>query len=222
MGVIILDGAGGVNKANVDIDGHLNINPRPPAFGALGYYRQAAVSGSIAATLGPSTLIWSCRWGNASNLCLVQSVRVNAIVNGAITASVGVQFNLNVLRSYSATDSGGTAVGVPASMQKMRTSMGSSLMTDWRMPTTVALGAGTRTPDTNPIGMLFGASGTAVGTTFFGNGAPQPIYSRDNSDNHPIILATNEGLAITNVLSGPATGTFVLLVQMEWGEVASY
>jgi hypothetical protein len=70
--------------------------------------------------------------------------------------------------------------------------------------------------------MLFGASGTTVGTTFFGNGAPQPIYSRDNSDNHPIILAQNEGLALTNVLTGPANGTFILLVQMEWGEVASY
>ena len=47
MGIVILDGAGGVNKANVDIDGHLGVNPRPPAFGALGYYRQAAVSGTM-------------------------------------------------------------------------------------------------------------------------------------------------------------------------------
>jgi len=220
MGVIILDGAGGVNKANVDIDRHLNINPRPPAFGALGYYRQAAVSGSIAASLGAGP-IWSCRWSNLSNLCLVQSVRVNAVtVTG--NSVLSVQFNLNVLRSYTVVDSGGTAVGVPANMQKMRTSMGSSLMTDWRMPTTGLLTAGTRTADTNPIGSVLGMSSATVGTTWFGNGAPQPIYSRDNSDNHPIILATNEGLAITNVLSGPATGTFVLLVQMEWGEVASY
>ena len=221
MGIKILDAAGGVNGANVDIDGHLGVNPRPPAFGALGYYRQAAVSGSIPATMGAGVILWSCRWTNA-NLCLVQSVKVNAIVNGTITTSVASQLNLTVLRSYSATDTGGTAVGVPASMQKMRTSMGSSLMADWRLASTTFLTAGTRTADTNPIGMLFGASGTAVGTTFFGNGAPQPIYSRDNSDNHPIVLAQNEGLALTNVLTGPATGTFILLVQMEWGEVASY
>lgn len=219
MGIKILDAAGGVNGANVDIDGHLGVNPRPPAFGALGYYRQAVVSGTLTASLAAG-LFWSCRWTNASNLCLVQSVRINAIT---VTANsvIANQFNLSVLRSYSATDTGGTAVGVPASMQKMRTSMGSSLMGDWRMPTTGLLTAGTRTADTNPIGMVSGLSSATPGTTWFGNGAPTPIYSRDNSDNHPIILAQNEGLAITNPAASPS-GTWILLVQMEWGEVASY
>ena len=219
MGLIILDGAGGVNKANVDADGHLNVNVRPPAFGALGYYRQAVVSGTLTASLGTG-LFWSCRWTDATRLCLIQSIRVNAIT---VTSNsvIAVQFNLNVLRSYTATDTGGTAVGVPASMQKMRSSMGSSLMGDWRMPTTGLLTAGTRTPDTNPIGMVVGTSSATVGTTWFGAGAPQPIYSRDNVDHHPIILAQNEGLAITNPATSP-TGTWTFLVQMEWGEVAAY
>ena len=227
-GIIILDGAGGVNKANVDVDGHLGVNPRPPAFGALGYYRQVAVSGNIAATLAAASPLFSFRWGNASNLCLIQSIRVGCIVTASITAAVAFDLSVFIARGFTASDTGGTAVGVPAAMQKMRTSMGSSLVTDFRMATTGTLTAGTRTLDTNPIGRIQGTSGAAAGSAaaagllFFGSSNPQPLYVRDNNDHHPLILAQNEGFVVTAPLAGPATGTFSLLVQVEWGEVAAY
>jgi hypothetical protein len=106
-------------------------------------------------------------------------------------------------------------------MQKLRTSMGNSLMGDWRIAATTAFTAGTRTLDTNPIAEIQGCP-TVLGTTLSGNGAPVPLYQRDNSDNHPIILATNEGLVLASTVSGPATGSYILLVQMEWGEVAAF
>jgi hypothetical protein len=219
-GIIIIDGAGGVNKAGVDTDGNLRINPRPPAFGSLGYYRQAALSGTIAVTLAANSPLWSCRWTNGTDLCLVQSVKINLVSIASITV-VPFEIGLFFARSYTATDTGGTAVGVPASMQKLRTSMGSSLMGDWRIATTGTLTAGTRTLDTNPLAIVSGLPTTA-GTTLSGNGAPVPLYVRDNNDNHPIILAQNEGLVITNPLIGPSTGTFTIMVQMEWGEVAAF
>ncbi|MGA7122296.1 MAG: hypothetical protein WBY94_19495 [Polyangiaceae bacterium] len=222
MGIIIIDGAGGVNKANVDADGHLNVNVRPPAFQALGYYQQVAVSGNIAATLAANSALFSFRWADATRLCMIQSVKVGCIVTGTITTAVPFDLALFVARSFSASDTGGTGVGVPTNMQKMRSSMGSSLVTDFRMATTGTLTAVTRTLDTNPIARVQGNSGTAVGTQFFGTGSPQPLYLRDNVDHHPIILAQNEGFVVTAPLAGPASGTFSILVQVIWGELNSY
>jgi hypothetical protein len=223
--MIIIDGAGGVNKANVDADGHLNVNVRPPAFQALGYYQQVAISGAIPFGLTANNILFSFRWGDATRLCMIQSVKVACMVTA--TLSVVGQFDLSMIiaRSFTASDTGGTAVGVPANMQKMRTTMGSSLVTDFRIASTTALVAGTRTLDTNPVARVSGnyPATAPVGTSFFGSGNPVPLYLRDNVDHHPVILAQNECFEIKNPLAGPVTaGSFTVLVQVVWGELNAY
>ncbi len=221
MGLVLVGVSSG-NGAEVDADNHLYVNPRPPAFGSLGYYRQVVVSGNIAATLAANSDLFSFQWTNASDLAIIQSVRASAIVQSTISVAVPFDLAIYVARSYTAADTGGTSVLPTGNNQKMRTSMGTTLVNDMRISSTAALTPGTRTVDTNPMGRVQGNSGTATGTQFFAQPNPQPLYTRDNNDHHPIVLKQNEGFVIQNPLAGPATGTFSILVQVEWGEVAGY
>jgi len=222
MGLIIIGGDGNAYYANVDSDHHFQTNPRPPAYGTLGYYRSANVSGAITATLGAASNLWTLRGTNASNLCIVQNVQMIAYVASTITTSVAFIAELFIARSYTANATGGTSY-VPASgQQKMKTSMGNSLMGDLQICGTSGLSAGTWTLDNQPIGYAEGNSGTTTGTVFFGNGNNGVLYKQDTTNTYPIVLAQNEGLVIQNVLAGPATGTFTIGVAVEWGEVATY
>lgn len=218
---IILQGNGGTN-ADVDTDRRLFVNVRPPAFGALGYYQIAQVTGTIAASLAANAPLFSFRWGNATDLCLIQSVKVGGI---QIATGTAAEFDLAlfVARSFTASDSGGTSILPTSNSNKMRTSMGTTLVTDMRIATTAGLTAGTRTLDTNPIARVQGALSSATADIqVFPGVSPTPLYVRDNLDHHPLVLAQNEGFVITNPIAGPASDTFILMVQVTWGEVAAY
>lgn len=222
MAIKVVGSASGV-EANVSADGALWIETRPAAVGALGAYSIALVSGSIAAPLAAGSTLFSMRWTDATRLCLVRSVRVSAIVNGTITTAVNFDVEAIVVRGFSASDSGGTAAVFTGNNNKMRTSFGSSLMGDMRISSTGALAVGTRTVDAQAEGRLQGTTGTVIGTQIFGSGqGPIYIIDREPPGQYPLVLATNEGLLIRNPLVGPATGTFQLLVVVEWQEVASY
>ena len=211
------------NIVEVDSDLHLPVNVRPPAFGTLGSYRVSTVSGAIAATLGAASTLFSMRWTDATRLCLIQEVRASCIVSGLITAGVLFDLEAVVARSFSVSDSTGTAVSFTSPNQKLRASMGASLMGDMRIAGTAALTAGTRTPDALAIGRIQGFTGTSVGTQVFGSGLGTiPLYMRDTMDQHPIILVQNEGLLIRNPLAGPATGTINVAVTVDWIELAAY
>ena len=94
-------------------------------------------------------------------------------------------------------------------------------MADLRMPTTGTLTAGTRTAGHKSHRDAFRAVERHRRHSLFRDGQSD---SRSTCaitvDNHPIILAQNEGLAITNPAASPK-GTCILLVQMEWGELAT-
>ena len=217
----IIQGVTSGNGLEVDTDNHALMNPRAPAFGALGYYREAVVSGAIAATLAAGSTLLSFRWTDATRLALIQSVRVSGMITGAVTTGVPFDLALFIARGFTANDTGGTAVLPTATGQKLRTSMGGSLVGDLRVATTGTLTPGTRSLDAQPLDRIQGFTGTALGTSPFGAGL-QPLYLRENSDEHPIVLAQNEGFVVQNPLAGPATGTLTLLFRVEWGEVAKY
>lgn len=222
MSVKVIGAASGT-EADVDTDRNVRMGPRPPAFGSLGAYRIGVVSGSITATLAANAALFSARWTNTPNLALIQMIRAAAICDAAITTGVVFDLEAIVARSFTASDSAGTSVLPTGNSQKMRTSMGTTLFGDMRVSAAVALTAGTRTLDGQGIGRIQGFSGTALGTSFFGSGGgAMPLYVRDNNDAHPLILAQNEGIIVRAPLVGPATGTFKVLIEMEWLEVAAY
>jgi hypothetical protein len=142
-------------------------------------------------------------------------------VTAAITTGVVFDLEAIIARSFTVADSGGTPVTLTGSNNKRRASMGSSLFSDMRIATTAALTVGTRTPDAQAVGRVQGFTGTALGTKIF-DANPVYMYRREDPNEHPIILAQNEGILIRNPLVGPATGSFTVLVEVGWMEVNLY
>jgi hypothetical protein len=222
MSVKIIDTAG-VNEAKINTDNGLYVEVRPPALGALGSYCLATSTGNVAATLAANSTLFSMRWTDATRLCLVRSLRVAGLVTGTITTAVQMDLEAYFATSFSVSDSVGTGMTLTGRNTKARTSMGTSLMGDMRISTTVTLTAGTRTLDTQPLGRVQGFTGTVTGTNIFGSGnGPMYIIDRQDVGQYPIVLATNEGIVLRNPIAGPATGTFAIVVVVEWSEVAAY
>lgn len=183
-----------------------------PDPGVLGLYTIGVTSGSIAATLAASSPLFSFRWGNTSNLCIPDFISVGVSVNSVITTSVSMPLELIIARSFTASDSVGTAITLTTNNAKYRTSFATSLVTDARIAATVLLTAGTRTLDAQAEAVVPCVTGTAIGVPL----TMTPIYTR--SSLFPIVLTQDEGFIIRNQSAGPATGTFQLHVQMRWFE----
>lgn len=184
-------------------------------------YSVAATTGSIAATLAANSTLFSFRWGSTTKLAVLDSILISAAVDGVITT--GVVFDLAALyaRSFSASDTLGTAITLTENNQKRRTSMATSGVTDARIAATATLTPGTRTLDAQAFGRVQGFTGTTVGTAVFGVGLVV-LYGVAPGDDYPLVFAANEGFIIRNPLAGPATGTFVVNVVVNWAEVGLY
>lgn len=201
--------------------GSLRVSSRPAD--PLASYRLATISGSIAATLGAGSTIFSMRWGNATNFFKLERFAINIITNGTITTAVTPRLGLFVARGFTASDTGGTVPSLATNFQKARTSLANSLITDMRIATTAALGVGTRTVDALPIRAVRGFSGTTAPARWF-LGDKIVLYDQflSGEDQYPIILAMNEGILLQNIDAGPATGTFIVEIEMDWSELATY
>lgn len=203
----------------------MQVNVQPPAFGSLGCYSKGMATGLIAATGSAGAVIWTMRWTDATRLCLVERIRVNAVVTGTITTAVPYDLELYFSRSYTVSPT--TSIGTTATLAatgKRRTSHGSTLLNGMWILGTAAAGLTGQTlgNDTDPLARISGASGTVIGTQFFGSN-PQDLWKSDGqSGQHPLILAANEGVTIQAPLAGPATGTFRVAVSVDWMEVAGY
>ena len=108
--------------------------------------------------------------------------------------------------------------------QKLRTSMGTSLVNDIGISTTGALTAGTKTLDTQDLGgVQFGIGTGAITTALNLNIIPlTEILNIDASNDHPLVLAQNEGFVIRSGVIFPATMTWAFTVNVSWAEVAAY
>lgn len=213
----------GVFHSSGEVDGStfraLKITPRPIDCGTLGFYRLATTVSLVASQTANGTL-FSFRWGDATRLCVVQFVRLEVLQTSAAVATIMPRYQVFIARSFTASDSVGTAITLTDNSMKKRTSMGTTLVTDIRKSAASAgLTVGTRTLDSEPI--LEIASNLTTTTP------NETLYSREidltNSGDHPIVFVQNEGL----IVRGPtvvfdATVTASLLVEMAWAEVASY
>lgn len=198
---------------------------RPLDVGSLGAYSLGVVTGILPAALGANSEIFQFRWTHATNICILRSVRISASVSTTFfAAGVPVQIEMRIARGWSVDGSGGTAqVFSTANTNKKRTSFALSSLSDTgvRVATTAALGAGTKTLDTNPCAFI-AAAGPITASL---NGLIIPPYttlwSRDTSDEYPFTFVQNEGFVIRSV-AVPATGTWTLAATIEWAEMASF
>jgi len=190
---------------------------RPHAHGGLGQYSFGASSGSMAAGLAANSPIFSFRWGNASNIALVESITFDAAVNGTAFAAGVATVGLIFARAFTASDTDGTAIVLTTNNAKRDTRMGTSLVTDARIASTVTLAAGTRTLDAQDLSRITGSPGTATAGTIF---AGSTLLWHNYAQSHPLVLAQNEGLIIRATV--PATGVWVFSVTMHWVELEKY
>lgn len=214
---------------SIDLNGSTRMTIRPPA--ALGFY-SIGIGTGVYVGLAAGAALFSARWGDATRLCLILKVTVSVIQSAAVSSTGGrVDRRLIIARGFTGSDSGGTTIVLTGNNQKMRTSQGTSLFTDMRVASTAALSVGTRTLDSQGVGIAatwanLGTSPTALGT------AATPTHNRiiDKYDlfnasanfNYPIVLAQNEGIIIDVPTAQPSGSSLSSFVEVVWAEVNAF
>lgn len=216
MGIQI-QGAGG-SLAEVDASARaLRLSRRPREFGALGSYRKGLLSGTMAAGLAGGSDIFQMRWTDATRLALVHRVILDGLGGSATAFTAGFGFIAAfIARAWTVDGSGGTSGTLTGNNSKLRTSMGTPLLSAIRCATTAALVPGTRTPDSQEFGHYSMTFGTATSVQY----ANQVVLFDESATDMPIVLAANEGIFLSAGV--PATGTWQFGVTVEWSEVNAF
>jgi hypothetical protein len=189
--------------------------------GVRGAYALGVVSGVMAAGIGANSEILQMRWIDATRLMLLRSIILSVGPGTTAFAAGPMEFNATAARSWSADGTGGNAIVFStANTNKKRTSFPLSLFSDTgvRSASTAALGAGTKTLDTNRFACVTSFV-SSVATTAASNGQflTGTLWQRDTSDEYPFVFAQNEGFVIRGTV--PATGTWQFSAQVEWCEI---
>lgn len=224
MAIQLQGNAGTVAEVDGTTFRAVRVTGRPLDYGALGFYRVSAVSGTMAAALAANAEIFQFRWPDATRLAVVQRIAISAGANVAATAAALCSVRVTAARSWTVAGSGGTRLNLTGNNQKLRTSMGTSLVNDIGISTTAGLTAGTKTLDAQDLGGLSYGIGTGAITTALNlNLFPlTELLNIDASTDHPLVLAQNEGFVIRSGVINPATMTWAFTVNVSWAEVAAY
>ncbi len=180
-------------------------------------WNSVGVATGLVTGLAAGATIFSFR-NLSANPVLVRRVGVGFVTTTAFTAAQLMSFGLTVARSFTASDSGGTAIALTGSNAKHRTTLATPTSLDCRVATTAALTAGTRTLDANSMAVAAGWSG-AAGVTI--PPALNNLLSHDTGD-YPLVLAQNEGLIVVNLTAMGAAGVGVATVAIEFAEASAF
>ena len=183
-------------------------------------FRLASTTGLLTGTLSGAP-IFSFRNATANRKARILAVNVNA--EGAVqTTAIAMTLSMYIARSFTASDSGGTALAGRSAgnnSNKLRTSQVASFILtgggDARIATTGTLTAGTRTLDSNPVGNIVCGVTTTVANLI----QDIPLYA-DYTTLYgiPLVLAANEGFVI-EATTTLGTGTAIVGVSVLWAEV---
>lgn len=206
----------------------LHVTTKPLPVGALGHYRYAGTTGTIAAALAASGQLFYVRWTDATRFFVLHKFTARFQALTAFTAATLVDFGFDLFKATAVSaGGGGTDVGGQVKT-KMRTSMGASLLDASglvRLSTTAALTAVT-TLDATPIASSLGDQqrvNPAAATEEQRVNDPTLTYVADMANGeYPLVLAQNEGLVLRNRTVWPAAGTGIVQVEMVWSEVSAF
>lgn len=196
----------------------------------LGHYAVAHASGATV-SIGAAGHLASIRWTDATRFLALMRIRVGWAVTGAITAATPMDLQAVIARAFTVdftTASTATSMIGVANTNKMRASMGSSLLgaVGPRIATTTVMSGQTLTADAAPFAMatfVNQPSGNATVTQAVGvAGAMTDLYNWTALGAHPVILSANEGIIIQPVTAGPVSGTTKYYVQWEWAELGAF
>ncbi len=212
----VIQAGASANLLEVDPN-HLagRVSVRPPK--VTGAYRVAAFTGLLSA-IPANGVIFSFRWGSATHLALIQSIRLSYATITGFTAAQEISHDIIIARAFTASDTGGTAIVMTGNNNKKRTSHVTSQIAtngDIRISTVNALGAGTKTLDANPLIAI--ANKTYAATA---NNDAQFVeeFESVSIGSHFYVLAQNEGFNIRNSILMGAAGTIRATVDVAWME----
>lgn len=213
----------GSSGTTAEVDGTtfraIRVTLRPTDYGSLGEYSISGLSGTVAAGLAASSELFQARWTDATRFALIKAVSCDGVSGSATAFAAGFgKIDCILSRSWSADGTGGTALTITGNNAKLRTAMGTTLFGTLRIATTAALGAGTKTLDSNAIGQISLSIGTTTSVQYISR--MQLFGDFNNNTSHPVVLATNEGLSCRATV--PATGTWQTGFSLEWAEVSAY
>lgn len=194
---------------SVDLTGNLRTTTHPPA--VLGCYAVSANAAYTATTI--NGIIFSFRWADATRFAVIYRVTANVVATAFTTAGL-IERQLILVRSFTASDTGGTAVTPAANNAELRTSFGTSLATDVRVGG--FLSAGTGTADANPLAAVAGWMPAA--------GIPIPmteLFDARGGVQYPIVLAQNEGFRI-RLGAAETASTRQTFVNVVWCEATAF
>jgi hypothetical protein len=197
----------------------------------LGFYRATFITGA-SVSIGAGGILAYLRWSDLSRLLVLMRVSASVAISGAITAVTVADLGVYISRGSSAAGSGGNALTLTTNNAKMRSNMGTTLVTDARVGTTGALTRPTGgTADSNPIAasafpLLFPVSATGTATLgAVGMATPvQDLYKWDVNASHPVVLSPSAGetVEVQEITAGPTTGSLKWYITMEWCELAYF
>lgn len=227
---------GGVAGKLLEVDNAtlaLRAQLRPTDVAGLGAYSIHNVSATMAAGLAAAAPIYSCRWGDATRAMVIRRIGLAAWTLGTAFSAGAITFDLILARSFTASDTGGSSILPTGNSQKLRTSFGTTLLTDLRQSQTATLTAGTRTLDGATISVIKGyvpatqvnypfisADGLIIpgASTVAWSSRPYDMF-RAGPERWPLVLVQNEGFIIRATV--PATGTWDFSVVLDWEEIAT-
>lgn len=206
-----------------------HVNARPTSYGALGHYRLAATTGTLAAALAAAGQLFYVRWTDATRFMVITRFRAQFQALTPFTAATLVDFGFDLHKATAVSaGGGGTDLGAVVKPRMRTTGMGASLLDAaglMRISTTAALTALT-TLDALPIAQSLGDPqrvNPATGTEEQRVNDPTLLYQPDvASGEHPLLLAQNEGLVLRNRAVWPAAGTGIVQIELSWAEVEAY
>jgi hypothetical protein len=220
-----VQGFGGV-VAEVDgtVFRALRVTGRPIDYGSLGYYSIAMITGTMAVSLVANSEVFQFRWPDATRFSVVTQVTCSASALVAATAAALCSFRATLARGWTVAGSGGARATMTGNNQKLRTSMGTSLVNDIGCSTTAALTAGTKTIDAQDVSAVGFSLTTGALTVQMSSQFCPLTYLLDINSlvDHPWVFAQNEGFVVRSGNAMPAGATWQGVFGAKWAEVTAY
>ena len=192
----------------------------------LGTYLYGGLTGAYTGA-GANTPVFSMRFvagsAGSAQIAIIQRITINWVMTTGFTTGQQIAFGGYVARSFTGSDSGGTTISLSGNNQKNRTSAQTSQIAtggDMRISTTAALTVGTRTLDSAAFGVTNGWAGTTLLTTGTQPLQQVTLYEEFPGDT-PLILQSNEGIVINNLVALGAAGVMSVAINIEWTESAT-
>lgn len=185
---------------------------------SLAWLEVAARSGALAGAAANSA-VFSLR-NMSANPLIVRRLGIGWTSTTGFTVAQELAWGLMFARAFTVSDTAGTAISLAGNNCKVRTSLGALTSVDCRISAAVALTAGTKTLDTNHLGIV----GAYAAATTAGNLLPPSNNNLQQHDpgDYPLVLAQNEGINVMNLVAMGAAGVGTLTVTLEVAEALLY